>query len=219
MTKMTKRIDLKGHRFGRLLVEEFDHSHSHNGAYWKCVCDCGNKKIVLGSNLTNGSTKSCGCLAKENREIFTLNTMEWKKRPRVFGEVTKICEICGEEYKTKGHYSRFCKKCYKERRTQKNNEYYQSNEELVISRSRINKLKRVYNLTKEGYEELLAIQNGKCAICEKQLSKKNLDIDHDHVTGKVRGLLCNQCNQGIALLQENPQLLQKAANYLSREKL
>lgn len=59
-----RALDLKGKRFGRLLVVE---KCGHIGKYigWKCKCDCGNETVVSVNNLQNGSTKSCGCLARE----------------------------------------------------------------------------------------------------------------------------------------------------------
>ena len=56
---MAKFIDRTGFRYGMLTVVEY--SHANNGAYWKCLCDCGNESIVKGGSLTIGSTKSCGC--------------------------------------------------------------------------------------------------------------------------------------------------------------
>lgn len=52
--------DLTGKRFGKLIVISFDHSNKY--AYWLCECDCGNEKVIRGSNLTEGLVKSCGCL-------------------------------------------------------------------------------------------------------------------------------------------------------------
>jgi len=54
-----QKINLENKRFGRLLVQQ------RIGSVWECICDCGTHKQVNGGNLTNGSTKSCGCLAKE----------------------------------------------------------------------------------------------------------------------------------------------------------
>ncbi len=78
-------------------------------------------------------------------------------------------------------------------------------------------LKR-YGLTEESYEQLLKEQNYYCAICPKQKSttRNNLHIDHDHVTGRVRGLLCSKCNTAIGLLDESLERMNKAVSYLSR---
>ena len=56
-----------GERFGRLVVVAQDKYIKNRGTYWLCKCDCGNMTIVIGQNLRNGHTKSCGCLGKETR--------------------------------------------------------------------------------------------------------------------------------------------------------
>lgn len=62
-----RKVDITGHRFGRLLVLNFQYSKGTK-RYWECICDCGNTKIVTSSNLVTGHTKSCGCLAREEAE-------------------------------------------------------------------------------------------------------------------------------------------------------
>lgn len=75
-------------------------------------------------------------------------------------------------------------------------------------------LKRRYGITLEEYEAMFAKQDGKCAICNGVCpTGRNLAVDHDHDTGKVRGLLCSRCNQGIGQLR-NVATLQSAINYL-----
>lgn len=64
------------------------------------------------------------------------------------------------------------------------------------------------------YNQLMTAQNGVCAICH-QKGKQKLAIDHDHETGKVRGLLCGPCNRGIGLLRDSADLLREAVEYLS----
>lgn len=67
------RFDLIGKKFGRLTVTEFH--HSNNGAFWTCVCDCGNERIVGTHSLTSGHTKSCGCYNQER----TRNTQRGRR--------------------------------------------------------------------------------------------------------------------------------------------
>lgn len=62
---MRKRRDLTGERFGRLVVSEYDHTDRRGQSYWRCLCDCGNTTVVRGSQLTAGSTVSCGCKKHE----------------------------------------------------------------------------------------------------------------------------------------------------------
>lgn len=75
-------------------------------------------------------------------------------------------------------------------------------------------LKYSYNISIEDYETLLAAQNGICAICGKEESHRSLSVDHNHNTGAVRGLLCNNCNVAIGMLNDDPNLCIKASRYL-----
>ncbi len=73
-----------------------------------------------------------------------------------------------------------------------------------------------WGLTLEQYNGRLCIQGGGCAICGKKPgAKRRLDVDHDEKTGKFRGILCNQCNQAIGLLGDDPARLKKAIEYLT----
>lgn len=65
-----------------------------------------------------------------------------------------------------------------------------------------------YNITIDEYEE---IQRDDCYICN---STKNLRIDHNHCTGKVRKMICNRCNVAIGLLGESQELITKISNYI-----
>jgi hypothetical protein len=74
-----------------------------------------------------------------------------------------------------------------------------------------------YGITVEEYEQIWYSQNGCCAICgiaEKELKKK-LHIDHNHTTGRIRGLLCSNCNIAIGLLKDDIVRLSKAIEYLA----
>ena len=70
-----------------------------------------------------------------------------------------------------------------------------------------------YGITVEYYNELLLSQMGRCAICG-EFQYKELHIDHDELTGKVRGLLCGNCNRGIGCLKHDTERLMSAATYL-----
>ena len=77
----------------------------------------------------------------------------------------------------------------------------------------------LYGLTLEQYDALLTEQNGVCAICKKSETasiKKNMCIDHDHKTGKVRQLLCDKCNRGIGYFNESIDVLEQAVLYLKK---
>lgn len=68
----------------------------------------------------------------------------------------------------------------------------------------------------EEYDNLLIRQANRCGICHTHISmlRGHFDIDHDHSTGKIRGLLCNKCNQAIGLLGDSLVRVQEAMTYL-----
>lgn len=81
------------------------------------------------------------------------------------------------------------------------------------------KLFAQYRMTENDFNRMWKEQNGNCAICEVPMlprGKKRFSasIDHNHETGEVRGLLCSRCNKGIGSLRDDPEVLQKAADYL-----
>lgn len=95
-------------------------------------------------------------------------------------------------------------------------EYRKNNPEILQKWRRQFKLKK-YGITIEEYNKLLEEQDGCCKICGKYFTeyKRDFSVDHNHTTGKVRGLLCNSCNTGIGLLGEDIDILIKAIKYLS----
>jgi hypothetical protein len=75
---------------------------------------------------------------------------------------------------------------------------------------------RLYGVSEGLYQTLLDKQDGRCAICGRLPDKRKLGVDHNHETGEVRGLLCQQCNHAIGLLGDDPQRLQAAIDYLKQ---
>lgn len=76
-------------------------------------------------------------------------------------------------------------------------------------------LRYKFGITLEEYDALLDAQDGRCAICGARPEGRMLDVDHDHATGIVRGLLCNNCNRGIGHLGDDAERLLAAAAYLN----
>lgn len=80
--------------------------------------------------------------------------------------------------------------------------------------------KAKYGLTPEQVQRMRDQQRGRCAICETAMrigGKPGMDqenVDHDHTTGVVRGLLCSRCNTSIGKFNDNPALLRRAAEYV-----
>jgi len=84
-------------------------------------------------------------------------------------------------------------------------------------------LKKQYGISLDQWEAMHSAQGGVCAICgELQVDSgfryANLAVDHCHVTGKVRGLLCNACNRGLGFFKDRPDLVENAVSYLLKYK-
>lgn len=71
-----------------------------------------------------------------------------------------------------------------------------------------------YGLTVEDYDRMIDAQQNRCAICMLETPGKALRVDHDHATGKVRGLLCDSCNNGLGRFKDSPAVLRQAAYYI-----
>ena len=150
----------------------------------------------------------------------------------------KTCTKCKlekpeENFKKKGLHCKDCVNKYNRDLRKKNPEFAQrrrdeqrrwreSHPEEYKKRQRNSHLRRNWNMTLDEYEVMLNKQNGVCAICGKteELNKGNtrgqisLAVDHDHETGKIRELLCMDCNQTLGRFNDNPEWFLKAAEYL-----
>lgn len=79
------------------------------------------------------------------------------------------------------------------------------------------KIRSTYQITDDEYAALVQGANGKCELCGVKLTDDGPSrevIDHDHNTGSVRGLLCNNCNMGLGYVADSPDLLEQLAQYL-----
>lgn len=78
------------------------------------------------------------------------------------------------------------------------------------------KSKRFRLISKDEHDKMFADQGGCCAICFDPPNEHCLGVDHNHVTGKVRGLLCRTCNAGLGMFKDNRDLLESAIAYLEQ---
>lgn len=110
----------------------------------------------------------------------------------------KHCNACGlvkpAKAFTKGEW--VCKTCRNTQRTK---------------RARVEK----YGLSFEEFSVLLDQQEGRCAICNTEFDGEPM-VDHDHITRRVRGLLCKHCNTGLGMFRDSQLRLRSAAAYLGR---
>ena len=74
-----------------------------------------------------------------------------------------------------------------------------------------------FGVSQKEYEEMLNAQNGVCAVCGRTNKGKALCVDHDHVTGKIRGLLCHKCNLALGMAEDNLETLKNLVIYLLRK--
>jgi hypothetical protein len=149
-------------------------------------------------------------------------------------DANKACRRCGEmkklsEFpripKCKDGLSPRCRTCfaearrgYRKRNPERHKElqraWYKKNKE----KHRAYNLQKLYGITIEEYEAMVIAQGGVCALCRKppygRRNGSKLHIDHDHKTGRIRGLLCYHCNNGLGRFTDDPDLLRRAADYI-----
>lgn len=159
--------------------------------------------------------------------------MASRKRPKGkdMGEQTRRCKICGEKKpiaffapgawnpknKAADVWVRACLHC------KELNKWVALPKNINIEklRARGKSLERDYGISLKEYEEIYIRQNGVCAICyhpEPIKGRIFLAVDHDHKTGRVRGLLCSKCNMAIGIFEDRIDRLQNAIRYIKRSK-
>ena len=99
------------------------------------------------------------------------------------------------------------------RQRRRNPEYREKQENAQRLRNRRKSKLEVYGITLEDYNAMLVRQGGVCEICKKQ-RPETLCIDHCHSTGKVRGLLCRNCNSALGFYEDDPRVTRAATVYL-----
>jgi len=139
----------------------------------------------------------------------------------------KKCSVCKKEfllgdfytYQKNGRtaYQARCKKCANE---YNNGRYHKQTSEQRKRRKELahrSHLSRKYNLTTDEFSTMIVKQNNKCKICECDMERP--EVDHNHDTGEVRGLLCKPCNLSLGLLKENTQTLNSMISYIKNDNL
>lgn len=142
--------------------------------------------------------------------------LEFRKQKSKLMGVHSYCKTCHTEYnrqyrkRNRQHIRDY------DRQYHNHNKYWQQPE--VKERKRNEVLKRKFGITTEQYSQYLIKQNDSCAICGKESSesKRRLAVDHNHKTGKIRGLLCKDCNIALGLFKDDIKLLEKSISYLKQ---
>lgn len=148
-------------------------------------------------------------------------------KPVRIGELWKTCTQCEKilpivefhinKRSPDSRYSK-CKICKNAaaKELYQEKEIIQKDDRTMSSRER--HLLSTYGITLAQYEEMLASQNYCCSICNKHKDefKRNLAVDHNHITGEIRGLLCNYCNHRAVGRHRDGNLLRKIADYVEQ---
>lgn len=130
-------------------------------------------------------------------------------------EIKDICEFHNDNKVKSSNLHCWCKNC-KNKASRDNIAKNPEKHRQVKAKHAITK----YGITLEQHKEMLNAQGGKCAICKRLETDcdKRLCIDHNHLTDKVRGLLCAQCNTALGLFNDDIEHLQTAIGYLTTNK-
>ena len=118
-----------------------------------------------------------------------------------------------ENIQRKRELSRIAYLADKEKHILRTKRWRDNNKERVTYLYRSKHLKSKFKMTVEEYDVMFENQNCVCKICRLP-SKKKLSIDHNHTTGKIRGLLCFTCNMGIGYFKDSEKLLKSASKYI-----
>ncbi len=231
---MAKRLDLMGQKFGRWTVIDLVGYPKRGDSLWKAKCECGIEKTVRGSSLRTGQSKSCGCYQKEqarkrflgqkpNKGSFVQGQKSWNKGKKFPSRRSTWCKKHDiDKYKSpSGAF--VCRECSKETNHKRWKNRTQEEQIVDKKQKRQWELKKQYGIDLEQYLSMVLSQDNKCTICGKVPNKESLSrsewslcVDHDHNTGKIRGLLCAKCNLAIGLLEYNPNILSNAIDYIKK---
>ena len=159
----------------------------------KILCECGTTKVVRRDQVK--ALRSCGCLrGKYAREIG------------VYGRTSD--PDYGKRYRA-AYY-----RANKEHLREAGLKWRKANKDNVKRWHQENNLIKHYGLRRVDVISLLTSQGDVCAICKTKRSR--FVVDHDHLTSKVRGILCHKCNSGLGMFDDNDSYLNEAIQYLRK---
>lgn len=183
--------------------------------------------------INNGESRSC----KECQKTLTSNQINFCSIPcrktNSLKTYKKICPDCGKtpaetpfgpNPNTIDKLSSVCRKCNSLRTKKLTMDYDEEKIAEIKARKASDKYKNTYllrqfGITLEVFHKMKESQNDKCKICSTKFNSENIiQVDHNHDTGKVRALLCRNCNWGIGHFKDSPLLLTKAIEYIRKNK-
>lgn len=201
----------------RLRCIKCDHDRKINGIKSVEIKSCEVHGVLNDENayksFSNGYARyKCKICVKAYRAVRYSDTRqksiqqarEWKRNNR-----ERVNNLARQDYKNNPE---------KYKKWQEN--FYEKNREEMNAKA----ICKSHNINREDYDELFRAQESKCAICGKEETRQfkgktmRLCLDHDHETGKIRSLLCHDCNTGLGKFYDSIDLLTKAAIYLMDNK-
>lgn len=173
-------------------------------------------------NKTSKDGRHCWCNSCKSEYNIIYNKRAETKRSKAeyakeYNQRPEIITRSREYQKEHNKYQREYQREYHQRPEAKERRAQRSinNKDVITSKT----LLRKYGITLEQKQQMIENQGGRCAICNKVLDNgRHTCVDHDHKTGKVRGILCRKCNFLIGHSKDNPIILSRAINYLDRHK-
>ena len=160
-----------------------------------CQCGCGQKTAQVQWNRTAKGMKK--------GDYYKYVKGHGRRQPLQVMYQHKKCAYC-QEIKPLTEYDK---------------ESRQAHDDYVVYRTYCKGCSRTgvkgYDITFEQYESMLEAQGNSCRICKTSLTEREAHIDHDHVTGKVRGILCPMCNKALGGFGDSLENLQEAVRYLT----
>ncbi len=170
------------------------------------------------SDIRRGRTKFCSMECSQEYK----SSSSKKHAESVLKAGKKQCKMCGKtrllkffpkSKKSATGYFSYCINCRRD--VNRNSDVKRSKGCKRKDFSRRAYLKRTYAITQEEYDEMWKKQGCKCAICGSSDTTKKLPaIDHCHNTGKIRGILCENCNRGLGMFHDDIGKMQSAIDYL-----
>lgn len=116
------------------------------------------------------------------------------------------CKLC--------YSAHYASKWHTQEEKDKRKELFRRREKFNSSWHKDYRVRTKYGITLEQYDQMFDAQQGKCYICGNLTQKDKICVDHDHISGQVRKLLCFRCNTTLGQVGENVELLQALINYI-----
>lgn len=199
---MRIRKNIAGLKINKILwIEETGIVTADGHRYWRGTCDCGTEVTSTTSNALR--QKSCGCLYEQYKKSKDgvkycpkcckyLPHSEFSRNSRKWDGCSSECKLCGAS-------------SIRERR-KKNPDRFKSYD-----------LKKCFGITLDEKKIMAEAQDNKCASCKTDKPGGQYgvwDVDHCHKTGKIRALLCHDCNIALGILKDDPVRIRALADYI-----